>query len=197
MINYTLIEDTLTGIARDAVGKYLSILNVKGTPSVIVVRPNHVKPDYPYITLSRIDTRDTYGWRRNDVVNEDCTSTISTHKTIQFQFTVYGSDTCTGATAHDIANELEGFFRLEEVMNKLNNDSGASLDQTFPVTDASQITNASEQLEAAFFTFTVNTVDELNYSPGVFDTVCIEGSVYPIGSDNELTFTSEINSDPD
>ena len=192
MINYTLIEDTLTAIARDAVGKYLSTLNVANTPSVIITRPNIVKPKFPYITLSRLSTQTPNGWRYNEKVNEDCSVSITTLKTVQFQFTVFGSDGCTGATAHDIANELEGYFRLGSVMKKLCDESGASFDKVFPVTDASETTNASEQLESAFFTMTVNVYDEITHSPGTIDTICWEGTVNPADSDTPIVFTSEV-----
>ena len=180
MIAFRDIENHLVKIARDGVGKYLSRTGngVDKTPSVIKARPYGAIPDYPFVTIDLVDNKQTTGWIQETVLNEDESLTYKTARTLLYQYTVYGSNDKLRLRAMDIASELEGYFRLPNVMYEMETDGFCTFEQTFSVIDNPVRTNAEKWLETAYFTFTVTAEDNLTYGGnGVFDSVDLDGEV--------------------
>ena len=94
-----------------------------------------------------------------------------TDYTLLLQYTVYGDD------SHSIANELEGYFRLQRVRDDIREATGGALVQTFEVVSSPQ-SLADKFVEASFFNITFSIVDRVDDTQtGVFDTLDLDGEL--------------------
>lgn len=184
MIDIFKIEDALVRSAQEAVGEYLSLTGTEShsEPSVIIARPNITVPAFPYIVLSLLEVRDTYGINLREVV-EDGQPTYYINKTYHFQFTIKGSDSESPFTAAHIADKLRTYLRLPHITHRIFESSCVELQETFPVLDASEQVAAQDYVEAAFFTVTFAGWDTLTPkrpedSVGVIDTIALNGHLY-------------------
>ena len=194
MIDYNAITNQLVKTARDAVGTLLSRTGpANNIPSVIKSRQNGVKPDYPYVMIDVIDTRNTDGWETSQVVNDDGTLSSTNNYTIQYQYTVFGSNSQESTRAMGIAQQLEAHFRFIHVRQQLFDASCASLERTFPITNGPMVIAAQEYLEVAFFTFTVTIEDVITTpDPCFYDTIDLDGALKR-GDDDPDPLTFNIN----
>ena len=182
MIDYDAISDEFIRIARLGVGSRLSQIGPTGGKfgTVILVRQDGPKPSYPYITLDRnLNTSNTKGWLLDEGVTVDEEGYWETDKTVLMQFTVYGDE------ADSIANELEGYFRLDRIRDDIRSATGGALVQTFEVVPVPEIL-ATEHVEAAFFNLTFSIVDRVvDTQTGVFDTINLDGELFRSQDDIE------------
>jgi hypothetical protein len=194
MIDYNAITNQLVRTARDAVGTLLSRTGPAGDiPSVIKSRQNGVKPSYPYVMIDVIDTRPTDGWQTGETVNDDGTVSYTNNYTIQYQYTVYGTDDNTSTKAMGIAQQLEAYFRFPTARQQLFDASCASLERTFPIINGPTVIAAQEYLETAFFTFTVTITDTVTTpDPCFYDTIDLDGTLNR-GDDDPDPLTFNIN----
>lgn len=183
MIDYNTITNNLVRVAVAGVGSLLSTTGsgANERPSVIQSRQGATKPDYPYIMVDTIDTTLTNGPLGSSGIDVDENNFYESIYTIQFQYTVYGTDKTTGAKAQSIAHQLESYFLIPRVRDDLCASTQATLEQTFKVIDAPQQISASQWLEVAFFTFTMTIVDRVTDDTSgteVFDTIHLDGDLF-------------------
>lgn len=175
MINYDEIKDTFIAVAREAVGSRLAEIGRDGDkyPAVINRRPKGPKPPgYPYITLDILDTVQTKGWKLDTGVTDEENVYWETDYTVLMQYTVYGDE------AKSIANELEGYFRIERVLDAIREDTGGAVVETFKVVSAPQ-SLSTQYVEASFFNLTFSIVDRVvDTQTGVFDTLILDGELF-------------------
>jgi len=191
MINYELIKQAFIDSAVEAVGGRLAEIGPAGDkfPAIIERRPNAPKPDYPYITYDVLNTSQTKGWLLSSGVNGDGNPYWETDYTLLIQYTVYGKE------SRSIANQLEGYFRLDRVRGAITTATKGSLVQTFEVISAPDLLS-TEFVEASLFNITFSIVDRVvDAQTGVFDTVTLDGELFRTDKDEsplpiDVTVTS-------
>lgn len=172
-LDYDLVLDTFIQIARDSVGTELSSIGAVGfeIPAVIRSRQGGAKPDYPYIQIDILNTAKTSGWKLATGVDDGDIPWVDTHYKILMQYTVYGGN------ANSIAHDLEGYFRLESVLNKISTDTTGQLEDTFNVISLPS-NLATDNLEVAAFNLTFNINDRLSDTQtGVFSRIVLDGEL--------------------
>ena len=172
MIDYDSIFDEFLRVAREGVGSRLSLIGPTGSEfaAVIRTRPRGPKPDYHYITFDILNTSQTKGWLlQSGLDGED--SFWETDYTLLMQYTVYGDE------ALSIANQLEGYFRLNRVRDDIRTATGGALVQTFEA-DSTPKSLSDKFVEGALFNLTFSIVDRVtDTQTGVFDTVILDGEL--------------------
>lgn len=195
MIDTDNVLNTFITIARDGVGSYLSTVAGSASttiPAVIKARqPNQPTPDYPYIQVDILPISQTSGHLLGAGVDENDEVYYETHYKMLLQYTVYGGN------AISIAHELEAYFRLNSVLDFIENETTGTLEETFDVVPA-PIKLATEWLEVASFNLTFNINDRyVNSADGVFDTINLAGEIKRnLDDPDPIPFTISETSNP-
>jgi hypothetical protein len=174
MINFDNVTDEFIRIAREAVGSRLALIGpVSGTfPAVIKPRKNGPKPDYPHILLDVLDLSQTKGWLLQSGIDGNENPFWETDYTLLLQYTVFGDN------AISIANQLEGYFRLNRVRDAIRTETKGALVQTFEAVQSPQRLS-DKYVEAALFNLTFSIVDRIvDSQTGVFDTFILNGEIH-------------------
>jgi len=206
VIDYDKVFNAFVAIAKSAVGSQLSQVGPTGNtfPAVIRARQSGPTPSYPYVQLDLLSTVQTENWLLSESFNEDGFVVYETPYKLLLQYTVYGGN------ANKIAHELEAFFRLNSVLDCIENETTGTIEETFAVRSF-PIKLSTAWLEVASFTLTFNINDEyVNDQPqavdvytntpledGYFDTIIIDGEAKRNPDDDEpLTFSVTETSNP-
>ena len=174
-INYDAIMDKFILLARDSVGSQLTQIGPVGSEfgAVIRARQGGPKPDFPYITIDVINTVQESGWLAVHYLDESENTVYETTKQLLLNYRVYGGN------AISIANDLEGYFRLNSVLGDVRSTTGGSVVETRDV-DQQPIELADKFLESSSFNIIFNITDtysQPNLGEGVFDTVTLDGEL--------------------
>lgn len=171
-IDYDAILGKFIRVAADGVGDQLSLID--GThPSVIRARQKPAKPDYPYVVLDLLQTRQEAGWLFNEGIDLNGNKMYETHYELLLNYTVYGYN-----DAVKIAHDLETYFRLERVRNSIETEVEVLIVNTNPVISLPQKL-ADKWVESSSFSLVVNVNDRYVdvESDGFIDTVDIDGEL--------------------
>jgi hypothetical protein len=187
-IDFENIRSKFVSIVRDAVGTDLSF--IAGTyPAVIIARPDTPKPDYPYVVVDTLSTQQENGWLYNSYANENDFLTYETNYEVLFQFRVYGGDSIS------IANKLEGYFRLNRVLDEFTTDTGGNIVNTNPIQSLPELL-ADKYVESASFTLVMNITDTFvdDSEECVIENVHLDGEL-AVGEDDPdpLQFTIDVS----
>ena len=176
-IDYTAIKGKFISIARDGVGSSLSLIGQVGSqyPAVIERRPDGPKPDYPYIDVDVISTRDEGGWVSDQGVDDNGDLYYETHKELLLNFRCYGGDAMT------IMNNLSGYMRqLHTVQDDLRAVLKGSIVEVFDIISM-PIQLTDKWLESSDFNLIFNVVDritDVDPDTGEISTVHLDGELY-------------------
>ena len=182
-IDYTAIKGKFISIVRDGVGSSLSLIGQVGSqyPAVIKRRPDGPKPNYPYIDVDIISTRDEGGWASNQGVDDNGDLYYETHKELLINFRCYGGDAMT------IMNLLVGYVRQQHlVQDDIRATLGGSIVQVFDLTSM-PIQLTDKWVESTDFSLIFNIVDRVvDSSAGYGDigVVHLDGELYRDDEDN-------------
>lgn len=209
MIDYDEVLDAFIVVARQAVGSQLSQIGPVGNtyPAVIKARQDGPIPSYPYIQIDVLSTALTSGHLLAEWVDEDENTVYETHYKLLLQYTVFGGN------ANKITHELEAYFRLNSVLNYIENETEGTVEECFSVIPSPQRLS-TKWLEVASFNLTFNindvllnpntyldpeaTPEETVFADGVFDTITISGEI-PLNPDDDtdkLEFSVTESSNP-
>lgn len=172
-IDYDGILDNFILIAREALPTQLSMIGEnEDIPAVIRARQKGITPDYPYVTLDVLDTREEFGWLNNEHVNDSDQVVVETTKQLLLNYRVYGG------SAINLANILHGFFRLNRVLGSIRTTLGGSVVSTSDI-DQLPILLADGYLESASFNLVFNITDTFvdTFGSNVFDHVNLYGEI--------------------
>jgi len=151
MIDFDTLKSVLVQIAREPT--YSPALStVSGKAAVYQIRPNSIQLPYPFIVLDVLSVEQEAGWLWNDGYDEDNKPYYETHYLVLCSYRAYG----TGAVS--IANQLEGWFRREQVLNRLEDDAGAVVIETGTLTNLPVLVE-DKFIESASFTITLGVTD--------------------------------------
>lgn len=151
MIDLDTLKSTLVQIAREPT--YSPALStVSGKAAVYQVRPNSIQLPYPFIVLDVLSIEQENGWLWHDGYDEDNKPYYETHYFVLCSYRAYG----TGSIA--IANQLEGWFRREGTLNKLEVDAGAVVIETGMIVNLPVLIE-DKFVESASFTITLGVTD--------------------------------------
>ena len=175
-IDYTAILNRFVAVAVEGVGSQLSLIDGQ-YPAVIRSRQDAPKPDYPYVVLDILNTSQEDGWLSHEGIDENNNLFYTTRYQMLLNYTVYGDNAAT------IANQLEGFFRLERVRDSITNDIEVGIVQTNPISSIPQLL-ADKYVEAAQFSLVANVSD-------TFTDTSVETVIEGIDLDGELARGNE------
>lgn len=197
MINFDGIEQSLLEIASQWLVDDLSTMAGENgpIPSVIMSKDEGVSPATPFAQLDFMASRKD-GWSQGEGLDENKQyAIIETIYFLQYAFMIVGGD------ATRIAHKLESYFRLDPVMDKLQLDSGGTLQNTFDVISVPK-QMSTHLVDAAVFEITLSYTDRYTDSPtapdsiGLLDTVKITGEVKQSPDDtNPLPLVVDATSD--
>lgn len=172
MIDFDAISAKLVAIAREP--NYTAALSTTdGFKSVFITRPDDIAPDYPYISLDILDVREENGYLLEHGSDENDNPYWETIYVVLFSYRVYG------AGALSIANQLQGYFRRESVIDDISSSTGAAVRDMNPI-DNLPFLMEDRFIESAAFTFEVGVIDrDVDTSDtGIIDTVDLDGELY-------------------
>lgn len=181
MIDTEAIKAEFVKIARELTYVRPLSTNAKsGLKNVYKSRPDDTdKPDYPFIVLDLLSIDQTDAWelnKRADPITGDYI--VDTNYDLLLSYTVYGDQAMT------IANQLEGYFRLNRVLDTLcENTNGGNLVQTFPVQSIPQEL-ANKFVDAASFDLIFTVTDTItDTETGTIDEINLTGELNRIEDD--------------
>lgn len=187
-IDYDVILNSFVVRAQEVLANDLSSSGPPGSPepSVIIARQPGPTPNYPYVQLDLISTVQTDGYETGRGVDELTEQVYyETHYKLLLQYTVFGGN------ANSIAHKLESYFRFESVLNKIEEDTTGTLEETFAVRSIPE-KRETDWLEVAQFqlTFNINDQSENTDGDGIIQTINIDGEVKRNSDDSDpLTFS--------
>lgn len=173
-IDYDLILDEFIDIARQALPTELSMIGPSNNlPAVIRARQPGPKPDHAYVTIDVLDTQDVNGWIKERYLDESNQMVYETSKYLLLNYRVYGGN------AINIANKLHGYFRFQNTLDQIRENTGGALAQTFEVTQL-PVLLADKYIESASFNFRFDIVDRFVETGGsdYFDNTHITGELF-------------------
>ena len=176
-IDYDAVFDCFIEIARNGVGSQLATIGPTGTefPAVIKARQPGPQLDMPYIQLDLIGTTQTEYFLQGYAINpEDDTEVIyETPYKLLLQYSIFGGN------AQAIAHDLEAYFRLPDVLDKIETDTTGTLEETFGIDSLPEQLATNKWLEVAQFNLTFNIVDRyISSTDGTIRTISIDGEVF-------------------
>lgn len=175
-IDYDAIRDKFIVVIKDGVGGSLAQIGQAGSryPAVIKRRPDAPKPDYPYIDIDVLSTKDEGGWASDQGVDENGFLFYATHKQLLINIRCYGGD------AQNIMNSLSGYLRqLHIVQDDLRATLGSSIVTVFDITSM-PVKLSDKWIESADFNLIFNTIDTITDTTsgyGEIDTVHLDGGL--------------------
>lgn len=187
-IDYNAIKTKFVSVIQAGVGTQLSSTGPTSNPepSVIKTRPvDGAVPDYPYIVIDVLDTRDEQGWLSWIRVNQNNNPVYGTYKTMLLSFRCYGEQSLK------IMNDLRNYFLLEYVRDNIRDTLGGSVVEVLEL-DSMPIKTSDRFLESAAVNLIFNIKDETtDTSSGIIDNINLDGEIYRHNDDPD-PFTTTI-----
>lgn len=166
-IDYNTVFDCFVEIAEQVAATLPEDITV-----IIARQSGSTTPPYPYIQLDMMGQSQTEGYLQGWMVDENDDVIYETPYKLLLQYSVYGGN------AQQIAHDLEAYFRLPSVLDKIEIDTTGTLEETFNITSSPERLRTNRWLEVAQFNLTFNIVDRMITSAdGVIKTITIDGEV--------------------
>jgi len=175
-IDYDNILGTLVQIAAE-VQYTVPLSQTNGLPSVLRMRSNNPKLDFPFITVDVLDTTQESAWLLNTFVNDDDNLVYETNYHLLIQFRVHAD--AGNPNAQVILNQLEGYFRLDRVRDRLTRDTTGALLEKFPIENAPILLD-DKYIESASFNIIfgiTDTVIDVDTEGAPITTIDLDGEL--------------------
>jgi len=155
MIDYNNILTELIRVVRE-VPFTVPLSITDGLPSVLRMRPNNPKLQYPYVTIDVLDTSLESGWELNTFVDENDNNVYEANYHLLISFRVYGGDAL--ADSQSIMSQLDGHLRIERVLNDITKATGGEVLVKLPV-ENSPILLDDKYIESSSFNIIFGITD--------------------------------------
>lgn len=158
--------------------------------AILRARQNQPKEDYPYMVIDILDVTQENGYITDDTLVDDNDNTIyQTNYQILILFRVYG------AGSLPIINQLETYFRIDDVLGRINLETGGNVVETQPISSLpTQLADRWE--ESAAFNLVFNITDSNVYDESIIETIDLGGKLFrdeddPDPLDMDISVTSQ------